>query len=34
MRWTKLAKAVLQVRLTAMDYNLKRTAVILLPETA
>jgi IS5 family transposase len=35
MRWLGLAKAALQVRLTAMAYNLKRTAVILMmPETA
>ncbi|WP_414476174.1 IS5 family transposase [Microvirga sp. M2] len=32
MRWTGLAKAALQVRLTASAYNLKRTAVILMPE--
>jgi IS5 family transposase len=34
MRWTGLAKAALQVRLTAIAYNLKRTAVILIPEAA
>ncbi|WP_201863262.1 IS5 family transposase [Microvirga soli] len=35
MRWTGLAKAALQVRLTAMAYNLKRTAVILMiPQAA
>ncbi|WP_230533245.1 transposase [Microvirga roseola] len=34
MRWTGLARAALQVRLTAMVYNLKRTAVILMPMTA
>jgi IS5 family transposase len=34
MRWLGLAKAALQVRLTAIAYNLKRTAVILMPETA
>jgi IS5 family transposase len=34
MRWLGLANAALQVRLTAMAYNLKRTAVILMPETA
>jgi IS5 family transposase len=35
MRWLGLAKAALQVRLTALAYNLKRTAVILMmPETA
>jgi IS5 family transposase len=34
LRWTGLAKAALQVRLTAIAYNLKRTAVILMPETA
>jgi IS5 family transposase len=34
MRWLGLAKAALQVRLTAMAYNLKRTAVILMLETA
>ncbi len=34
MRWLGLVKAVLQVRLTAMAYNLKRAAVILMPETA
>ena len=34
MRWLGLVKAVLQVRLTAMTYNLKRTAVILMPEIA
>lgn len=33
MRWTGLAKATLQVRLTAIAYNLKRTAVILTSET-
>jgi transposase, IS5 family len=34
MRWTGLAKATLQVRLTAIAYNLKRTAVILMQEAA
>jgi IS5 family transposase len=34
MRWLGLAKAALQVRLTAMAYNLKRTAVILMRVTA
>ena len=34
MRWLGLAKAALQVRLTAMAYNLKRTAVILRPGAA
>jgi IS5 family transposase len=34
MRWLGLAKAALQVRLTAMAYNLKQAAVILMPETA
>jgi len=34
MRWTGLAKAALQVRLTAIAYNLKRMAVILIPEAA
>lgn len=33
-RWLGLAKAALQVRLTAIAYNLKRTAVILMLETA
>jgi hypothetical protein len=33
MPWSGLAKAALQVRLTAMAYNLKQTAVILMPET-
>jgi IS5 family transposase len=32
MRWLGLAKAALQVTLTAIAYNLKRTAVILIPE--
>jgi IS5 family transposase len=34
MRWLGLAKAALQVRLTAIAYNLERTAVVLIPETA
>jgi IS5 family transposase len=34
MRWLGLAKAGLQVRLTAMAYNLKRTAIILMSEAA
>ena len=34
MRWLGLAKAALPVRLTAMAYNLKRTAVILMQEAA
>lgn len=34
MRWRGLAKAGLQVRLTALAYNLKRTAAILRPVTA
>ena len=34
MRWTGLAKAALQVRLTAIAYNLNRTAVTLIPEAA
>jgi transposase, IS5 family len=34
MRWTGLAKAALQVRLTAMAYNLKRAAAILMSEAA
>jgi hypothetical protein len=34
MRWLGLAKAALQVRLTAIAYNLKRAAVILMLETA
>ncbi len=33
MRWTGLAKATLQVRLTAIANNLKPTAVILTSET-
>jgi IS5 family transposase len=31
MRWRGLAKAALQVRLTAIAYNMKRTASILRP---
>jgi transposase, IS5 family len=34
MPWLGLAKAALQVRLMAIAYNTKRTAVILMPETA
>ena len=34
MRWRGLAKAALQVRLTALAYNLKRTATILRTTTA
>jgi transposase, IS5 family len=35
MRWLGLRKAALQVRLTAIAYDLKQTAVILmLPEVA
>jgi hypothetical protein len=34
MRRLELAKAALQVRLAAMAYNLKLTAVILMLETA
>jgi transposase, IS5 family len=34
MRWLRLAKAALQVRLTAMAYNLRRIAMILMPEIA
>jgi len=34
MRWKGLAKATLQVRLTAIAYNLKRTATIVRPASA
>ena len=34
MRWKGLAKATLQVRLTAIAYNLKRTATIIRPASA